>query len=136
MLKFYHEGKLEILESGDGYTKTLTGEKIPRILKIEHKFRYKFRCDGCGEGKTHNMSCEDWELLEAYRRWGPRYNDPDILWGKLHKRFYDMMTNKNFHFYVGTESQYGKWLIIGLYYPPKEGKEPVTVDPQHSLLDF
>ena len=66
------------------------------------------------------MQCEDWELFASYQRWGQRYGDTDTLWEKLHEKFFEkMLAEKELYFYVGTDGQYGQWLIIGLYYPPK-----------------
>ena len=38
------------------------------------------------------------------------------------EKYFDYMKTRNLHFIVGTESRYNKYLIIGLYYPPKINK--------------
>ena len=69
------------------------------------------------------MQCEDWEIFESYRRWGPKYNDPELLWEMIRKRFFTWMTeDRDLNFIMGMHSQYPTWFIIGLYYPPKVEK--------------
>lgn len=97
----------------------LLGEKIKPVDKIEKAFYYKFKCndENCN---GHKKICEDWELLEAFRKWRKRYQ-PRVLEEKLREKFLDNMVNKtNFHFFVGTYWKYPVWLIIGLFYPPKQ----------------
>jgi hypothetical protein len=49
-----------------------------------------------------------------------RYGDLNLLWEKLQDKYYKSMTNSDLYFYVGTISQFPTWLIVGLYYPPKQ----------------
>jgi hypothetical protein len=64
------------------------------------------------------MTCEDWELFEAHRTWPKRYGEG--TWEKIHDHFFDWMKNeRDLYFFMGTESRYGRWLVIGIYYPPK-----------------
>jgi len=120
LLDFIKTDNLEIYENnGWSVTMNLDGEIIPRVTKIPHIFKYKFKCQCCGESE-HNMQCEDWELFESYRSWGPRYQTPEILWEKLRDRYFVKMVEKtNLHFVMGMYSQYPTWFIIGIYYPPK-----------------
>jgi len=114
---------LEIFEEESwSFTVNLDGVKIPNVHKIPHIFKYKFICDCCGKSE-HIMQCEDWEIFESYRRWGPKYNDPELLWEKIQERFFTWMTkDRDLNFIMGMHSQYPTWFIIGLYYPPKEDK--------------
>ncbi|MDO9538059.1 MAG: hypothetical protein Q7J68_07050 [Thermoplasmata archaeon] len=120
LLDFIKTDQLEIYErNGWSFTVNLDGEMIPKVTKIPHIFKYKFKCQCCNDSE-HNMQCEDWELFESYRSWGPRYQDPDILWGKLKERYFDwMLKERDIHFVMGMYSQYPTWFIIGIYYPPK-----------------
>ncbi len=112
---------LQIFEKESwSFTVNLDGVKIPNVYKIPHVLKYKFTCDCC-DNSEHTMQCEDWELFEAYRRWGIHYGDPHLLWKKLKERFFTWMTQKrDLYFIMGTHSQYPTWFIIGLYYPPKQ----------------
>ena len=119
VIDFYKTKELQIYETGFAIQETITEEKVPVLQEVEHVFKYRFKCPGCAPEKEHNIQCEDWELLESYRRWGQRYRTPETLWNKIHYRFFTWMKQRDFHFFVGTYSQYPTWLIIGLYYPPQ-----------------
>jgi hypothetical protein len=98
---------------------TLDGMIRKQLEKIPYVFKYKFICDD-NKCKGHNILCEDWELLEAWRKWQSRYKTEELLWSKIYEKFYDYFINKtNLHFYMGTHSLFPTWLIIGIYYPPK-----------------
>lgn len=101
----------------EGTQQTLFGDYKSPLDKIPWKFSYIFRCDddGC---KGHDIMCEDWELLEAWRDWKSKYKADNELWSKIRQRFFEWMKTRNLHFIMGTESQFNKPIIIGVYYPP------------------
>jgi hypothetical protein len=89
-----------------------------KLEKIPFNFKYEFRCDD-SECKGHSMTCFDWEIGEAYRRWK---NDYGVNWeSKFRQRFEDDMINKNdTHLFVGNMHKHpSSWIIVGLFYPPK-----------------
>jgi len=122
VFEFYKEGELQIYEDTKVFQQSLFGTKVPEIEEIPHLFGYRFRCNGCPEGGEHNIQCEDWELFESYRSWGMQYGDLNLLWEKLQDTYYKSMMDRDLYFYVGTFSQFPTWLIVGLYYPPKQLK--------------
>ncbi len=86
------------------------------LEKIPFKFKYEFQCadDNC---MGHTISCTDWELGQAYRRWKQRYGPG---WeDKFRERFErDMIEKNDTHFYVGTlRGHPATWIIVGLFYP-------------------
>lgn len=104
-----------ILSQDDLFQKSLT----LKLEKIPFKFKYEFVCaeSGCS---GHTMSCTDWEMAEAYRRWRQEYG-PN--WeSKFRQRFEKEMIEKyDTHFFVGTVHQHPKnWIVVGLFYPPKQ----------------
>jgi hypothetical protein len=131
MMDFFTREELKQPVAPKEFQRSLDNQIIPIIDAIPHIFAYKFRCLGCIEGKPHDIMCEDWELFESYRSWWKNYPDVKVLWEKLHEKFFDFMVRNDFHFYMGMYSQMPTWLIIGLYYPPKETvipiKKPVTL---------
>jgi hypothetical protein len=96
-------------------------EKAPAqpLEKIPFDFRYEFRC-GDVDCRGHTMMCTDWEMGQAYRSWRREYGDQ---WeAKFRQRFETEMIEKNeTQFFVGTVHQHpSSWIIVGLFYPPKQ----------------
>ena len=97
---------------------TLEGSKIRIPDEIGNFFAYKFKCDdpNC---KGHDTVCEDWEIREAFRSWRKKYKNPGLIKEKLIEKFQTFMESRDLYFIMGTTNPYNKWVIIGLYYPPK-----------------
>lgn len=95
--------------------KTLNNEYIHVADKIEHIISYNFKCNDptC---KGHALTCEDWELFEAIRKWKYPPKEKEL---KIKKKFFDWMKKRDIYFYVGMLSTFPNWIIIGLFYPPK-----------------
>ncbi len=83
--------------------------------------KYQFRCtDEC---PGHEMVCLDWELGQAWRKWKKQYLDESSVAEKVREKFFAHMVEKtDLRFFMGTDSQWGRWMIIGLYYPPLGAK--------------
>ncbi len=120
LLDFYKKHPLTPPAQSQQYQKTLFDDQLFSVLDAIPKiFSYKFRCEGCKEN-YHNILCEDWELYALYQNEGQKHRDDmDTLWEKIHDKFYTWMLTKDLYFYMGTHSLHPTWLIIGLYYPPK-----------------
>jgi hypothetical protein len=125
LLEFYKTDELKIYGDTKSFQQSLFGTCIPEIEEIPHLFSYRFRCFGCKEGTEHNIQCEDWELFESYRSWGKKYGDTSLLWEKLHDKYYRLMKDNDLYFFMGMFSQFPTWLIVGLYYPPR------NLEPSH-----
>ncbi|HLH85260.1 MAG TPA: hypothetical protein VKU79_00130 [Thermoplasmataceae archaeon] len=97
---------------------TLDGEIRTDLEVIPYNFRYHFFCSD-NNCRGHNIMCEDWEMLEAWRQWKKKYSDTSVLLMKLREKFFDYMIKRDLYFFVGTHSRFNTWLIIGLYYPPR-----------------
>jgi hypothetical protein len=98
------------------------------LEKIPFRFIYQFSCAEAG-CRGHNLMCTDWEMGQSYRQWRSEYGDG---WEeKFRQRYETEMIHKNdTHFYVGTVAAHpNRWIIIGLFYPPREAE-----DPQQSLF--
>ena len=104
---------------GEGEQKTLGGEVYKSPLeKIPYWIGYEFKCDD--ESCTgHNMMCEDWELLELFRRMKDKFKDYEVAFQKVYERYVNWMQNRDVYFIVGTESKWNNFLIISVFYPPK-----------------
>ncbi len=93
------------------------------LQKIPFKFVYEFRCDE-PDCHGHNLMCTDWEMLEPYRNWTAKYGD---RWEEKFRLTFEkeMIYKNDTHFYVGTVASHpAKWIIIGLFYPPKQNADP------------
>jgi hypothetical protein len=95
---------------------TLFGNLKTPLQKIPHVFKYKFICNDI-RCDTHDMTCEDWELFESYRSWD--YKDEELIEKLREKYFIQMTEERELYFYLGTHFRWQTWMIIGIYYPPK-----------------
>lgn len=119
-LNFYTIKPFEEIEINveDSTQYTITGEKLKKIDKIEKVFKYKFKCNN-SYCNGHNMICEDWELFQAFRNFKSRYTIKNAE-KHLKYKFLDWMIDKrDLYFILGTHWRYPKFMIIGLFYPPK-----------------
>ena len=95
------------------------------LQKVPFVFRYEFRCaeDTCG---GHTLMCTDWEMSQSYRQWKADYG---AGWEeKFRERYeFEMIHKNDTHFYVGTVASHpNRWIIIGLFYPPRLPQDPQT----------
>ena len=94
------------------------GARPELLQKIPYRFSYEMSCDE-SDCRGHRLSCTDWELSEAYRKWRRQYASE---WrDKLTEKFDDDMIQRlDTHFFVGTMRGYPRsWIVVGLFYPPK-----------------
>jgi len=89
------------------------------LEKIPYRFSYTLTCDE-PHCKGHKLMCIDWELGQAYRQWKQKYGTK-WEWAVINRFETDMILRYNTHFFVGTiHGHPGAWIIIGLFYPPKQ----------------
>jgi hypothetical protein len=89
------------------------------LEKIPFKFYYVFRCPEAS-CTGHTLMCTDWEMSQSYRSWSTKYGED---WQQKFRQKYEteMMAERDTHFFVGTVASHpNRWIIIGLFYPPKE----------------
>ncbi len=107
--------------------KNLFGDDIKSIDSIPYIFRYRFKCND-SRCRGHTIMCEDWELLESWRKYEKIYGKDEGI-KKIKEKFFDWMKNeRDLYFYMGTYSKYPTWLIIGIYYPPKQKNKTLFDD--------
>jgi hypothetical protein len=111
----WSEEQIAILGQGD-----LFDQEPPSDLeKIPWDFRYKFRCQDEPDCTGHRMICTDWEMMQSWREWRTKYGDD---WEQKFRQRYELEMKERYdtHFYVGTLHAYpSKWIVVGLFYPPK-----------------
>lgn len=104
----------------------LFGGKLKKVDVIEKAFSYQYKCGG-KDCNSHKMICEDWELIEAFRKYKKIYSNPEKVENCLkYKFFYERISKSDLYFIVGTYWKYPTWLIIGLFYPPKQKFQKIT----------
>jgi len=95
------------------------GNVPSKLEKIPYKFKYHFICEepNC---PGHEMMIEDWEVMELYRKMKDKYGEEKGLL-KVKERFFDQLCSpkRDTYFFVGTILQFGTWIIIGTFWPPK-----------------
>ncbi|MCH7687991.1 MAG: hypothetical protein IH899_15145 [Planctomycetes bacterium] len=102
-------------------------ESRDSLRKVPWKFRYKFCCDDSRCKRNHEIMIEDWEVGALYWNCVDRGASPQEAAGKVKAKFLDQMcaSNRDPRFFVGTVLQHGTWVIIGVFWPPKEIPPPL-----------
>jgi hypothetical protein len=80
------------------------------LEKLPYKFSYVFRCADSG-GKVHTAMIEDWELGVLYRREVERLGDEQAAVANVRKKFFDEICGP---------SRDTRWVVIGVFWPPRE----------------
>ena len=98
-----------------------------QLEKLPYKFSYVFRCADSGD-RVHSAMIEDWELGVLYRKEVERLGDEQAAVANVRKKFFDEICHpsRDTHFFMGTVFPYNTWVVIGVFWPPK--------DPQGSLF--
>ena len=91
------------------------------LQKLPFKFSYVFRCPDTGE-KPHTAMIEDWELGVLYLREVERLGDDRAAADSVRKKFFDEICgpSKDTRFFMGTVFPYNTWVVIGVFWPPKQ----------------
>jgi hypothetical protein len=97
------------------------------LEKLPYKFSYVFRCADSGD-KVHSAMIEDWELGVLYRKEVERLGDEQAAIANVKRKFFDEICHpsRDTRFFMGTVFPYNTWVVIGVFWPPK--------DPQVSLF--
>lgn len=97
--------------------------------KVPWKFQYRFECDDSRCNGKHCMMIEDWEVGALYWNCIDRGDTPQTAVAKVRAKFLDEMCaiGRDTHFFVGTVLGHSTWVIIGVFWPPKQvTKEDTT----------
>lgn len=104
----------QMLMFGNGDKATL--EKIP------YSFTYHYRCQGHCNG--HHQKIIDWEIGEAYRKWG--YTEAERL-DRIRDRWLNVLFGKDRDaaLYVGNMFQHPRsFVVLGVFWPPRPRVTP------------
>jgi len=92
------------------------------LEKIPYRFVYHFNY-GAPECQGHHMSITDWELGVLYLGERERLKDEQKAVASVKRKFMvDLCgADKDTYFFVGnTYMVYDAWIVLGVFYPPKE----------------
>lgn len=100
----------------------LFGPDRKPLEKIPYKFSYKFKC-GHAECHGHTNMIEDWEVGQLYRSMRDKHGDGKIACDKVKDKFLNQICapDRDTHFFVGTVAGYPTWVILGTFWPKREG---------------
>lgn len=96
----------------------LFGER-KKLHRIPFSFHYVFRCADAKE--PHRLLLEDWELGALFLRERASKGEQEAIQSVRNKFLDDLCgADKDTRFFVGTRHPLNQWLVIGVFYPPKE----------------
>jgi hypothetical protein len=102
------------------------------LEKIPYQFFYDFVAE---DGKHHNYSINDWEIMQLYRNCrnnsqadSLELQEQEAL-AKVRQKLADnFLANKDLHFIVGNlKNHKNTFMIIGIFYPPKVESEQLSI---------
>ncbi|MCK4850511.1 MAG: hypothetical protein KAT11_04125 [Phycisphaerae bacterium] len=101
--------------------KKLFGPQQKPLEKIPYKFSYSFKCEA-PSCKGHTKMIEDWETAQLFRKMRDKHGE-ELAIEKVKETFLCRMCapQVDTHFFVGTILQYNAWVILGVFWPKKEG---------------
>lgn len=100
--------------------KTLFGDEQKPLRKLPYTFHYVFECED--SDKPHTAMCEDWELGILFLKESERLGSEEAAAESVRKKFLDEICgpDKDTRFFMGTYFPYNTWLVLGLFWPPKD----------------
>jgi hypothetical protein len=99
---------------------TLFGSPQKPLRKLPYSFHYHFECTD--SEKPHTAMCEDWELGALFLNERERLGSDEAAAQSVRRKFLNEMCGpqKDTRFFVGTHWPYNTWLVLGVFWPPKE----------------
>jgi hypothetical protein len=98
----------------------LFGPQPKPLTKIPYKFSYIFACED--SSRPHHAMIEDWELGVLYLRELDRLGSPKKAAESVrHKYLYELCApDRDTRFFMGTTFPYNSWVVVGVFWPPKD----------------
>lgn len=101
---------------------TLFGPPQKPLRKLPFSFHYIFECED--DIKPHSAICEDWELGVLFLNEVDRLGSEQAAAESVREKFFDELCGptKDTRFFMGTFFPYNTWLVLGIFWPPKQPK--------------
>ncbi len=100
---------------------TLLGPERKPLAKVPFKFSYRFVCDD-DRCTGHQMMIEDWEVGQLYLNEVVKLGSPEKAAESVKAKFFGQLCADKIdtHFFVGTTLRHGSWIVLGVFWPPRE----------------
>ncbi len=97
----------------------LDGSDPKSLDKPRHWFSYRFRCEdeGC---HGHRLRILDWGVYELYRRTKQREGEAAAVDATRTKCWELVGSDKDSHLFVGKHHYHRGFMVIGIFYPPRD----------------
>ncbi len=98
----------------------LFGPQQKPLRKIPFTFHYVFECED--SDKPHTAMCEDWELGALFLNELDRLGSAQLAAESVKRKFFEELCSpsKDTRFFMGTFFPYNTWLVLGVFWPPKD----------------
>ena len=97
---------------------------VCELEKIPWVFKYKFLCNDplC---RGHEISIEDWEIFQLYRKMKNKYGDDVVALDKVKDKYMRVFCSQDndLHFFMGKHSTHNVWMIVGVFAPPHKERQ-------------
>ena len=102
---------------------TLFGPPQKPLRKIPYTFHYVFECED-SNGKHHTAMCEDWEMGMLFLNEAERLGSDEAAAQSVQSHFLGELcrADKDTRFFMGTHFPYNTWLVLGVFWPPKDSQ--------------
>lgn len=99
---------------------TLFGPQQKPLAKLPFTFHYVFECED--SDKPHTAMCEDWELGVLFLKEVDRLGSEQAAADSVKQKFLGELCGKGRDtcFFMGTFFPYNTWLVLGVFWPPRE----------------
>jgi hypothetical protein len=99
---------------------TLFGDSPKDLAKVPFKFSYIFRCED--SENPHRAMIEDWELGVLYLKERDRKASEQLAAQSVKEKYLTWMFGKDRDplLFMSTTFPYNSWVVIGVFYPPKQ----------------
>ena len=90
------------------------------LRKIPYKFSYVFECEDTD--KPHRAKITDWELGVLWLKEAKRLGEDGKAAESVRDKFLKELCSpvKDTRFFMGTVFPYNSWIVVGVFWPPKE----------------
>ena len=98
----------------------LFGPQPKPLTKLPFSFHYIFECED--SRKPHTAMCEDWELGTLFLKLREQHGSDEIAANLTREKFLNELCGptKDTRFFMGTFFPYNTWLVLGVFWPPKD----------------